>query len=263
MVLPVYSQNSDDKPVRLPKIISLDKSKVECVYVYSEKKGEGCTVYDRILLSGSSFSKYFDYGNYRRDSAMLSKPNQVWTKGEYQRLNQKYDAKNPLFSVLRDRKSNNLTFKDAIVVDLYQYSDTVNIKWKICNGTMEICGYKCKKATCEFRGRKWTAWFSEKIPVSEGPWKFGGLPGLILRAEDENKEHLFYATSIRKGGSEIFERDRAFMKTTRKKFNKANKQYHDNTSSYWGNSSVAPKGANGGKAPEMLKKLPYNPLELE
>ena len=67
---------------------------------------------------------------------MLSKPNQVWTKGEYQRLNQKYDAKNPLFSVLRDRKSNNVTFKDAIVVDLSQYSDTINIKGN--NGNLRL-----------------------------------------------------------------------------------------------------------------------------
>lgn len=50
------------------------------------------------------------------------------------------------------------------------------------------------KATCTFRGREYTAWFCVDIPISNGPWKFGGLPGLILKVYD--KDHLFVFESI-------------------------------------------------------------------
>lgn len=38
-------------------------------------------------------------------------------------------------------------------------------------------------ATTIFRGRKWTVYFTEDIPLPLGPWKLGALPGLILSAE--------------------------------------------------------------------------------
>lgn len=53
-----------------------------------------------------------------------------------------------------------------------------------------------------FRGRHWLAWYSD-LPISEGPWKFCGLPGMILRIEDSNHEHLFTAISIRNIKSNI------------------------------------------------------------
>jgi len=43
-----------------------------------------------------------------------------------------------------------------------------------------ISDYNVTKAKVEFRGRKYEAWFSEEIPINAGPWKFFGLPGLIL-----------------------------------------------------------------------------------
>jgi len=42
--------------------------------------------------------------------------------------------------------------------------------------TLTVAGYVCQKATCLFRGRDYTAWFSNDIPISNGPWKFGGFP---------------------------------------------------------------------------------------
>ncbi|AZA59491.1 GLPGLI family protein [Chryseobacterium shandongense] len=68
--------------------------------------------------------------------------------------------------------------------------------WKIENETQEILGYQCKKATMNFRGRNYIAWFTTKIPVSDGPWKFGGLPGLILKIEDDNSKIKIEANKI-------------------------------------------------------------------
>ena len=58
------------------------------------------------------------------------------------------------------------------------------IDWTICeDSTMQVLGYDCHKATAKFRGRTWTVWYAEDIPLSIGPWKLGGLPGLILKAK--------------------------------------------------------------------------------
>lgn len=80
----------------------------------------------------------------------------------------------------------------------YNYvSDTIpKLAWKILNETKKIGNFECTKATCNFRGRNYTAWFSLKIPLPFGPWKLQGLPGLILEAYDTDKEIYFYFKSI-------------------------------------------------------------------
>ena len=51
-------------------------------------------------------------------------------------------------------------------------------------------------ATADFCGRHWTAWFATDIPVSDGPWKLGGLPGLILEAYDKGHQYTFTAVGL-------------------------------------------------------------------
>ena len=71
------------------------------------------------------------------------------------------------------------------------------IKWNIQPESKELGGFGCRRATCIFRDRIYTAWFTEEIPVSFGPWKLHGLPGLILEAYDEEAGVQFLFTSIR------------------------------------------------------------------
>jgi GLPGLI family protein len=53
----------------------------------------------------------------------------------------------------------------------------------------KIGNWEAQKATTEFGGRKWTAWFCEEIPLSDGPYKFKGLPGLIVKISDADNSH--------------------------------------------------------------------------
>lgn len=57
-------------------------------------------------------------------------------------------------------------------------------------------------ATADFRGRHWTAWFATDIPVSDGPWKLGGLPGLILEAYDKGHQYTFTAVGLERVAEE-------------------------------------------------------------
>ena len=55
-------------------------------------------------------------------------------------------------------------------------------------------GYDCRKATVDFAGRTYTAWFTPEIPLPFGPYKFGGLPGLILKIEDAERQFVWEAS---------------------------------------------------------------------
>lgn len=68
--------------------------------------------------------------------------------------------------------------------------------WKIENETKKIGNFKCKKATVNFRGRNYIAWFTTDIALPYGPWKLHGLPGLILEAYDTNKNAYWYFKGV-------------------------------------------------------------------
>lgn len=69
------------------------------------------------------------------------------------------------------------------------YSEDLKFNWNILNDKQKIGEYNTQKATTEFGGRKWTAWFSTDLPFQDGPYKFFGLPGLIVKIEDDQKNY--------------------------------------------------------------------------
>lgn len=76
--------------------------------------------------------------------------------------------------------------------------------WQLLDGDSIVCGYLCHKATTIFRGRIWTVWYTLDLPYSDGPWKFCGLPGLVLYAYDSKDKFRFNCIGIEKGdGHEI------------------------------------------------------------
>lgn len=79
---------------------------------------------------------------------------------------------------------------------VYIKETTPNINWKISKEIKKIGKFTCKKASANFRGRNYTAWFSSEIPLSFGPWKLNGLPGLILEAYDADKSVYWYFKSV-------------------------------------------------------------------
>ena len=69
----------------------------------------------------------------------------------------------------------------------YQYVESSEpMSWTYLSGVDTILGVPCNKATTEFRGRKWIAWYTFDIPFYSGPWKFSGLPGLVLKVKDQD-----------------------------------------------------------------------------
>lgn len=72
------------------------------------------------------------------------------------------------------------------------------IFWELKEEFEEIGGFSCQKAVGAFRGRTYEVWFTPEFPVSAGPWKFTGLPGLILKAQDQTGDVQFVFKRIEK-----------------------------------------------------------------
>lgn len=83
---------------------------------------------------------------------------------------------------------------DRIGFDTYQYPETEKISWHILPETKSMFGLKCQKAETNAFGRKLAAWFTVDFPYSDGPYKFSGLPGLIVDIADEEDEYHFSFT---------------------------------------------------------------------
>ncbi|MES2372686.1 MAG: GLPGLI family protein [Bacteroidota bacterium] len=126
------------------------------------------------------------------------------------------------------------------------------IGWDISSDTKELMGVKCQKATGNYKGRTYTAWFSTQLPFSNGPWKLGGLPGLILEAYDAKKEVMFklvtYENSIDKKTAIDIPADA--LKTTPKEM----KQFKEAVQ----RDRDAAIGANGGGALGRITAITVN-----
>ena len=82
--------------------------------------------------------------------------------------------------------------------DRYKVEEDRSLDWKINNEKSVIGEWNVQKAELDFAGRKWTAWFTTDIPIQDGPYKFHGLPGLIVKIEDETQSHKFELKGVEK-----------------------------------------------------------------
>lgn len=95
------------------------------------------------------------------------------------------------YSIEKNKKDQKTAYKDRIGRDIYSYEEERPLNWKILSETTKIGDYKVQKAETDFGGRKWTAWFTTDLPYQDGPYKFSGLPGLVVKAEDESGDYSF------------------------------------------------------------------------
>ena len=138
--------------------------------------------------------------------------------------------------------------------------------WTLHNETQTIIGYKCQRATCRFRGRDFEAWFAPAIPVMRGPWKFSGLPGLILKVYDKEKLYSFEAIGLESRHYPItrFNCYKNYHRSTREKVWKQQKAFNENWYKAAGYRKATIDAAGNMVQGELISIFtPYNPLELE
>lgn len=190
---------------------SIDSSTLMAVYDYRcmTQDAEGETVVDGMRLClqvGTHCSRCFPYRKFERD---MASENRNYMDGYFMDDEEQNTLTTESYcfmpEVWRNYPEGKMTVRDAIPPFIYEAQEALeSTRWKLSEDTLTVCGYLCKKATCELHGRKWTVRYSEEIPTSAGPWKLCGLPGLIVEAECEGGIHRFTLTDIQRTATTIY-----------------------------------------------------------
>lgn len=105
-------------------------------------------------------------------------------------------------NVLKNYPTNGVLTLSDIILDPFLYEESMpNYDWSLEDLDTIVAGYTCYKACMSYRGRDWTAFYTMDIPVSDGPWKLCGLPGLILYARDSRSDFIFDCVGISNGNN--------------------------------------------------------------
>ena len=180
---------------------TIDTAYMECWYKFSyinlplETMGEDLMV----LQIGKNCSKFYSQYTHENDS-LLATPEgmKVWRQlFEAGFATGNFPHSRTLSYIHKNYPENQITVADQNNLSHYKFTEDLEKQnWQIQPETKEILGFSCQKADCEFRGRKYEAWFTPEIPIHDGPWKLCGLPGLILKADADNGKYRFEATGI-------------------------------------------------------------------
>ncbi|MDL2247215.1 GLPGLI family protein [Bacteroides sp. OttesenSCG-928-J23] len=222
-----------------------------------------------MLKVGRKSSVFYSYSKFLTDSIIeIDKKNDASLEVIQNHLKQ-YTAK-VSYKIYKNYPTGKVTYTDQLGVSRFiNQEDTPMPQWTILPDTMTILSYPCRKATCNFLGRTYQAWFTTQIPRSEGPWKLQGLPGLILKAHDDEQHYRFECTAIQQNNQEdnkIMYSDQGYEPISRKNLNKLYARFAADPVGYITNSAPNVKLVirdQDGNATKNPKNTPHNPIERD
>jgi GLPGLI family protein len=229
----------------------------------------------QVLQVGSTVSKFY--------SQYLLQYSETVAEELQRKPNSQAMASNPYsgsygYEVFRNYLERQITVTnhDPNLLATYRYEEpSPTIQWTLTEGTTTVLSYTCRRATTTFRGRSYTAWFTTEIPISSGPWKFGGLPGLILKLEDSERHYVwesigleqlspkepirFYNHPLNPGTPNLY------TPISREDLNKLYRRFHNDMAAFVTAGGVMVRTMRGGRATQISTspEMPYNPIELE
>jgi len=203
-----------------------------------------------ILLTGPKYSKFFN--NYP--------PHPELKKGRASTDESRGLGATEVYKNM-EKKKMIITTRVWMPRDVYIYEEDLPVQtWTFSSDFKQIHGYKCQKATTSFLGRDYTAWFTTEIPISNGPWKLGGLPGMILEAYDTQLHYVFNCVGIEKlkKPEPIVMYNWHYVKTSHSRIQKMIRLMHEDLYLF------VNQAMNRNTDPDHVPKpRPYNPLERE
>jgi GLPGLI family protein len=239
---------------------TVDSGNIRILYALNATDIKNPETYEDLqrLETGVRFSKYYSDIIYRIDSlggdinGTVKRKDWSWSEYHYSEY-------------FKDFSTNTLTEYVHMPWGITSYQCSENISsqnWELHDDTLSVGDYLCQKATCRFRGRDFTAWFAADIPINNGPWKFGGLPGLILKVYDNGKLYVFECVKIENHTDKylitLYDGYKTYGKTEHKKLIKLLKNIHEDYRKTAGIISL-----NRENSKRKNSKIPYHPLELE
>ena len=262
----MYAQNFNygiPKYENLDKYLVIDSAYIKCTYTLNYIKDtlkiQEKSVDKQVLLIGKNTSKY--YSQYILDYNYLVKKELSKGKEAIPTIPQKGAWSYEVFKNYPQGKET-ITDIASILQGNFIYEENLPIfDWKISNEKQTILSYTCQKATASFRGRDFIAWFATDIAIPNGPWKFGGLPGLILKLSDTKNHFIYQCDGLErlktKEPIKFYQVD--YTKISRKDLAKTYQRFHDDMVEYMKHLGVKVRVTTGATA----LKIPYNPIELE
>ena len=203
----------------MPDTLERDKFKTQTMVLRMNTKG---------------ISVYQEYGKFRSDSvtAARTRNGKIKLSDTNEAIKYQTKARDNITIAKSWPEKHKILVRELIGLDgtFYYTEDKTDFGWEVdFTQTKEIGGYTCHSAKGSYAGRDYQAWFTPEIPISDGPWLFCGLPGLILEVSSLDKEFLYTCMSIQAGTGPVSLRslDTAF-KTTRERFLKAKERYKVN-----------------------------------
>ena len=144
-------------------------------------------------------SKYYSKNSFESDSIVAESIKKQMASGarsiSVSRNSQGGEVKDEVEKTYPDYK---IYLISSLGNDAYKVLEDRKPEWKISPDKKQISSFKVQKATTDFAGRKWIAWFTTDVPVQDGPYKFSGLPGLIVEISDESASHKMELKGIKK-----------------------------------------------------------------
>lgn len=91
-----------------------------------------------------------------------------------------------------------IRFQQQFLKDTYGYEeDLTALNWTVTESTEKYGQYNCQLAKVNYGGRNWNALFTTDVPINNGPYKFSGLPGLIVKMWDDKNHFAFELAEIK------------------------------------------------------------------
>jgi len=214
---------------------------------------------DMVLFIGKDISEFLSYNLFVSNNEMKT----IYTPSQLQEYaNTIPPVPKFLYYIYKNYPAGKITYTEYIMPDYFKYEENLKLfDWQLSTDTATIRGYHAQKATTSFSGRDWIAWFAPELPYSDGPYKFNGLPGLIVKVYDTRNHYVFEMTSIEKTqeGTMITMKDRQYIVTTKFGFFKAEDAFRDDIV-----NRVKEKGASSDDQQLIARNMARrnNPIEL-
>ncbi len=212
------------------------------------------------LLIGENSSSFFSEAYERFHRASQSFTNQsdflAWASNPANTSSGRFR-----YRIFKNFPDGKITTTDHIPSDHFLYSENIHLfDWEVGGETDSISGYKVQKATTVFAGRDWVAWFTPDIPYNEGPFKFNGLPGLILRINDTRDHYSFEVVSIEipEDKAPMYFTERTYIRTSKAEWFRAWGSFRN---SFIGRTDVVPDSHSRNVMSDRLQRE-NNPIEL-
>ncbi len=223
---------------------------------------------DQMLLqiAQDGLSKFSSFKNLTVDSLLMkSTQEQIANLALEDKL-----STGEFMTIYKNYPEGKLTHTEKICSDWLRYDeDMPQLDWQLTDSVIEILGYECHEAVCHFRGRQWTAFYCEDIPVMDGPWKLSGLPGLIMKATDSDGHYTFECIGIKsRADRPITIYKVPYNKTTRAKFYDTKHRWDVNPYAYYeattgGHVTVNDESGNPALDAYDPIELPYDYIERD